>query len=462
MISNNTKRRVLSVFSLVMINVIAVDSLRSLPFSAEYGLSVLVYYALAAVLFFAPIALVAAELATGWPKTGGMYVWVKEAFGKRWGLVTIWLQWIYNIVWYPSILAFLASTVAYMINPQLDDNRWFMLIAVMGSFWLATLANCFGMKLSSWISTFGAIIGTLLPMLFIIVLGGVWLWQGHPSQISFTWQQLHPNLSSINNLAFLLAVLFGLLGMEMSAVHAEEVKNPQRDYPRALVWSTLIILGSLVLSSLAIAIVIPANQISLVSGVIDAFGLFFTTFHMTWMIPIIVVCIIIGGISGVTTWIIGPTKGLLAAAQDGCLPVCLQKTNKHGAPVAVLLLQGVIFSILCSAFILFPTINGSYWFLSALTAQLAMMVYLLMFAAGIRLRYSHPQQERAYRVPGKNLGMWLAAGAGFLTSLFAIALGFIPPTGIVIGSLFKYESLLIIGIVVFTVLPFMLYRRSQK
>jgi len=89
-------KRVLSVFSLVMINVIAVDSLRSLPISAAYGFSIVFYYLLAAILFFVPVALIAAELATAWPETGGLYVWVREAFGRRWGffydLVAVDLQ----------------------------------------------------------------------------------------------------------------------------------------------------------------------------------------------------------------------------------------------------------------------------------------------------------------------------------------------------------------------------------
>ena len=99
-------KKTLSVTSLVMINVIAIDSLRTLPMGAEYGFSLVFYYLLAAITFFMPVALVAAELATGWPETGGVYVWVREAFGKKIGFITIWLQWFYNICWYPTIMAF--------------------------------------------------------------------------------------------------------------------------------------------------------------------------------------------------------------------------------------------------------------------------------------------------------------------------------------------------------------------
>lgn len=453
--------RVLSVFSLVMINVIAVDSLRNLSISAGYGFSIIFYYLLAGVLFFIPVALVAAELATGWPKLGGLYVWVKEAFGAKAGLVTIWLMWVYNIVWYPTILLFLATTAAYFINPALETNKVYLLTTVIGSFWLATIGNCFGMRVSSWISMVGAIFGTLVPMLIIIILGGFWLCTGHTSQIQFNQQSFFPDVANIHHLVFLVAVLFGLIGMEMSAIHADKVENPARDYPKALWWSTILILGSLGLASLAIAIVIPKSEINLVSGLIDAFALFFNTFHMHWMIPIITVMIIIGGISGVATWVIGPTRGLLAAANDGCLPESLTEVNRFGAPVKLLLTQGLIFTLLCFLFLFMPSINSSYWLLSALTAQLALIVYLFMFSAGVKLRYSAKSVKRAFTIPGGNFVMWVIASIGFLTCLAAIALGFLPPEDIDVGNLWFYDGFLVAGIVIFCVAPLFLHRRAQ-
>src|SRR5687768_10340652 len=107
-----TGKKILGTFSLIMINVIAVDSLRSLPFSATYGFSLVFYYLVAAITFFYPVSLVVAELATAWPNKGGIYVWVREAFGERWGFLVIWLQWVYNIAWYPTILSFLAGALA--------------------------------------------------------------------------------------------------------------------------------------------------------------------------------------------------------------------------------------------------------------------------------------------------------------------------------------------------------------
>ncbi|MCL9683733.1 APC family permease [Legionella maioricensis] len=454
----NHSKRVLSVFSLVMINIIAVDSLRTLPISAKLGLSLISYYIIAAFAFFIPVALVAAELATAYPNTGGIYVWVREAFGKRAGFITIWLQWIYNVVWYPTILAFIAATLSYLIAPELSNNKFYLLGTTLGLFWLFTLLNCFGMRISSIVSIIGASIGTVLPMLIIIVLGINWCFQGKTVAVDYSASWL-PDFSSLGNLSLFAAVLFGLIGMEMSAVHAEEVKNPQRDYPKALLYSTLVIISTLSLGSLAIVIVVPNESLSVVSGLIDAYSIFFNSYHMPWMTSVIAVLIIVGGISGVSAWIIGPTKGLLVSARDGSLPARFTRVNKYGAPVTILVTQAIIFSFLSSIFILLDSINAAYWMLSDLSAQMALMVYVIMFAAAIKLRYSKPEQPRGYTIPGGNIVMWLVSGTGIVCCLTAMFVGFIPPTQIPIGNIFFFESFLIGGLTLFVLIPWFLAKK---
>lgn len=441
-----------------MINVIAVDSLRTLPITAKLGLSLVSYYLVAAIAFFIPVALVAAELATAYPNTGGIYIWVREAFGRRAGFITIWLQWIYNVVWYPTILAFIAATIAYLFAPQLANDKFYLLSTIVILFWLFTLLNCLGMKISSIISTIGASIGTLLPMIGIIILGVFWLLQGRPVEVSYpsTW---FPDFSSFGNLSLFSAVLFGLLGMEMSAVHAEEVKNPQRDYPRALLYSTIIIFATLVLGSTAIVLVVPDSKLSVVSGLIDAYAIFFDAYNMPWMTSLIAIFIIIGGISGVSAWIIGPTKGLMVAAQDGSIPQAFARVNRHGAPAIILVIQGVIFTLLSSVFILFDSINAAYWILSAMCAQMALLVYLFMFSAAIKLRYSRPNQPGAYKIPGGKAGMWLVAGVGFICCSVTILIGFVPPTQIPIQNPLFFQAFLVGGLVVFVALPWLLAKK---
>jgi amino acid transporter len=444
-----------------MINVIAVNSLRSLAIGAEYGFSLIAYYVLASVFFFVPSALIAAELATGWPQKGGVYVWVREAFGKKLAFLAIWLQWIYNVVWYPTILAFIAATFAYLIDPALAHNQIFMLIAVLVIYWATTLINCLGMRASSWMSVIGAIFGTLLPICLVIILGLIWLIKGQPLQIEISTKALLPDLTNWGNVGFLTAVLFGLAGMEMSAVHAEEVRNPQRDYPKALFYSTVIIFITLVLGSLAIAMVVPNKQLSLVAGVMDAFAIFLQAYHLSWALPLVALFIVIGGICSVSTWSFGPTKGLLVAAHDGIMPTGLLRVNRFGAPVAILITQAVIFTILCSVFVLFPSVNSSYWILTALTSQLALLFYMLLFTAAIRLRYKYPDQPRAYRLPGGNIWMWLVAGMGILACFITLWLGFLPPAQLQLGKIWVYELMLMGGMLVVSLSGFMITKLGK-
>jgi amino acid transporter len=446
-------KKSLSVVSLVMINVIAIDSLRTLPMGAEYGFSLVFYYLAAAITFFMPVALVSAELATGWPETGGIYGWVREAFGKKIGFMTIWLQWFYNICWYPTIMSFIAATLAYCINPDLINDKTYMLCVITVFFWGSTLINFFGMETSSFLSTIAAIFGTILPMLLITALGMVWIIKGNPINVDFSWRGFIPHTGSINHLVLLSGLMFGLAGMEMSASHAAEVKNPQRDYPRAAAWSGIIILATLVFSSLAIALVVPSHQLNIISGLLQAFVVFFKSFHLDWLTPWIALLMVCGALGGVNAWILGPSKGLLAASRDGCLPEALTKTNKHGVPVTVLLIQGGIFTLLCSVFLLMPSVSSSFWALSAVTSILSFIVYVAIFAAAIRLRYKFPSVKRAFIIPGGIVGLWIVCLMGLTSCVLTGIIGFFPPSQIPVGNVVIYEAIIISGVLLGCLIP---------
>ncbi|MCC5792954.1 MAG: amino acid permease [Legionellaceae bacterium] len=459
-----TSRRALSIFSLVMINVIAVDSLRTLPIGALLGFSLISYYFLAALAFFIPLALVTAELATTLPNTGGIYLWVREAFGTRFAFVTIWLQWIYNIVWYPTILAFISTTLATVFAPDMGTNRYFILITSLVFFWLFTLFNCFGMRISGLISILGATLGTLLPMAGIILVAIIWAACGQPLGIHSS-DSLLPESHSLGNLSLFTQILFGLVGLEMSAVHAEDVRNPQRDYPRALLFSVIIIISALTMASLSVAIILPAGQVSLISGLIDAYHRFFSTYHVPWLSHCVAILIILGGASGVSAWIIGSAKLLLVCARDGTLPHPLARVNRHGMPVPVLVLQGVVFSALCSIFSLMDSIDTAYLILSELSAQMALIVYIMIFLSAIKLRFTYPQLTGSFEVPGGRWGMLAIAGTGLSCCVLAIIIGFIPPAQIQTVSSSLFISILGAGLVGFLIVPFLwlfLFRRTQE
>jgi amino acid transporter len=456
----NKSKSNIGILAVAMMSVAGIFTLRTLPLMAVYGLSSIFYYITAALLFFIPSALICAELATGWSKTGGLYVWVREAFGRRLGFLAIWLEWTNTVISFPATLAFITATIAYAINPALANNKLYMLTLMLILFWGTTLINFLGIKFSSWISNIGLILGTALPCLLIIVLAIDWLITGHHSQISFTAKNVLPNFS-ITRAAFLVGLILGYSGMQITAFHAQEVKDPQRNFPRAMFIAALIILFLSITGSLAIAMVVPQQKISLVTGLMQATVAFFNMYHLSWLVPIIAILTALGTFSMLNIWVIGPCKGLLATANYGDLPKPLQYINKHNAPVILLLLQAIIGTIFSLVYLLMPTINSSYWILVALTSILTLIMCILVFASVIRLRYTQPDVPRAYKIPGGNIGVWIIGGIGILTCAFAFFLGFMPPEQLHHISTKFYESFLIGGVVILVAIPFIKKFKSQ-
>ena len=248
--------------------------------------------------------------------------------------------------------------------------------------------------------------------------------------------------------------MMSFCGIEIATVHANDVNNPQRAFPRALVYSVGIILSTLILGSLAIAVVLPQNEINLVAGIMQAFDAFFTRYHLVWFMPVVAIMLVMGGLGGVSNWIIAPTKGLLVAAQDGNLPPYFERVNQKGAPVVMLIGQAIIVTILSALFLFMPSVNGSYWLLTALAAQLYMLMYILMFVAAVKLRIKAPAHPRAFRIPGGLTGMLIVAGIGMMGVLTTLVVSFMPPDGIDVGSLARYEMTLASGLLLMCSPPF--------
>ena len=456
--SSRPQKRVISVFVLAMINIAAICNIANLPLTAQKGFSLLFLYGVASILFFIPCALISAELATGWPQRGGVYIWVKEALGDKASFVAIWLQWIENVVWYPTILSFIAATFAYVINPSLAENKFYILTVILSVYWTVTFLNLLGMKISGWISSFCVMVGTIIPGSFIILLGISWLILGRTPEISFTLSSLIPNFNSFENFSILAAVLFAFSGLEMSAVHAQEVENPQKNYPKAILLSAIVIFVITSFAALSIAIVVPELNIELASGTIEAFRHFLDAYNLSWAVPVVAVLMVIGSMGMVSTWIVGPSKGLLATAQHGELPPFLQKTNKNRMPTHLLILQGSIVTVLAFVFLYMPNISSAYRLLLLLTSQLYLIMYILMFVSAVILRYKKPDVERAFRVPFKNTGIWIAAGMGLLACIFGLVLGFVPPKEFSHSEATFFVIFLLIGIIIFAGVPLIIHK----
>ncbi|NIA09400.1 MAG: amino acid permease [Nitrospiraceae bacterium] len=447
----------LGVFLLSMIGVAAVLSIRNIPSMAELGPVSIFYWVLAAITILIPVSFISGELSTAWPKNGGFAVWTKEALGERWGFTTSWIYWLANVIWLPTVLSFTAATIAYIFLPSLANNHIYMMGMILIILWGGTFVNFLRVKISGLVSSIGVILGTIIPGVVLIVMGLIWVAAGHPSQIHFSASNMLPNFGHLGTIEFAAAALLSYVGIELLGVYANHVKNPRRTYPRAILIAVSIILFIYIIATLAVAAVVPQAKLSLVAGLMQAFEAFFGQYNMAWIVPSLAALTAIGAIALINTWILGPAKAFGVTAKDGVLPPILQRHNKNEAPVSILVLQAAIGSVLAIPFVLLPSINESYWILTASTTQLYAVVYMLMFASFLRLRYTRPDVPRPYKVPGGKTGMWIVTILGFGGSLFALIIGFFPPSGIGVTTPIIYESFMLISFATYILLPFVIY-----
>ncbi|RZS91636.1 amino acid permease-like protein [Motilibacter rhizosphaerae] len=170
-----------------------------------------------------------------------------------------------------------------------------------------------------------------------------------------------------------------------------------------------------------------------------------------------------GALGGALAWIGGPSRALLVTAEDGALPPFLDRTNRYGAQRNILLVQGAVVTAISVLHLVMDDVSSASFPISALVVSLYIVMYMMLFAAAIRLRHSQPDLPRAYRIAGGTPGMWLVAGTGLLAVGFALVLAFVPPDQLPIGSAGGYVALVAVGTLLFTGLPLVLdrYRRPE-
>ncbi|MDE6766052.1 MAG: amino acid permease [Duncaniella sp.] len=458
----------MGVFTLVIMNIVAVVSLRGLPAEAEYGVSSAFYYILAAVVFLVPVSLVAAELAAMFPyQQGGMFRWIGEAFGDKAGFLGIWLQWIESTIWYPTVLTFGAVSLAFIgmdhiYDTHLAANKFYTIIVVLAIYWLATIISLKGMGWVGKVSKIGGLVGTIIPVGLIVVCAVIYLATGGQSQMDWHGSFI-PDFSNFNNIVLAVSIFLFYAGMEMSGVHVREIKNPTVNYPKAVIIGAIATVAIFILGTYALGVIIPAKDINLVQSLLVGFDNYFSVLHVKWLSPVIAIALAFGVLAGVLTWVAGPSKGILAVGQAGYLPKFFQKTNKNGVQKNILYLQGIVVTVLALLMVVMPSVESFYQILSQLTCILYLIAYLLMFASAIRLRYNMKDAPRPYRLGKSGNGvMWLIAGVGFIGSLLAFIFSFFPPSQIEMGSNAVWFSVLIFGTILFVVLPFIILAFKKK
>ncbi len=460
----STAKGTLTMAAMAILIVTSILSLRGLPSEAKYGVQSVFYYLFAAVVFLLPFSLVCAELASTYTRSGGLYRWVSEAFGPRWGWTAMYLEWQTIVIWFPTVLMFGAASLAYIFWPEsfdqaLASNKIYTLVVALFMYWMATFNAFRGQRSANLLSTYGGLVGTIIPGAVLIVLGIVYLCLGKP--VHLAEEPFFPDFDSMGTVVLAASIFLFYAGMEIQAVHINDMTNPSRDFPRAVFFAIIVIVAVYALGTLVIGLVIPSENIDLLQSLLMAYNGLWDAFGLGWLGNVMALFIMIGVIGQISALVTGPATGLMAVAQSGYLPRSLQTINKNGVNKSILYIEGIFVTILCLVLIVLPTVEAAYQIMSQMATIIYLIMVIMIYAAFIRLRRTSPGRRRGFTVPGGKTGEIIVCTLGILGALLALVLSFLPPSQIAIGSPIVYVGIIAAGVALFVAIPLVVYSRRK-
>jgi len=419
MTADTGHKKTLKQRDLVLFTVSAILLLDTLAAAASVGASSIFWWLFLGVIFFIPFALICAEMGCSYPEQGGIYAWIRDAFGGRWASRATWGYWVNTAVWVPAIYILFAGVFKQIFYPDLSLQGQ---IAIgLALTWIAVGVNIIALDIGKWIPNTGAVLKVLI---FCAVIMGAYLYsQDHGMANPITWQSVKPDWGS--SLQYIPAIIYGMLGFELVSASSDEMKNPKRDVPRAIFISGAIILVLYLFGTLAVLTAIPAADINLVEGLVDTLMLFFGGSDIgkifVWGLAIAAMYTFF---SNGVTWALGCNRAAAEAAAEGELPKIFALTSKtRGTPVGAAVLMGIVSSVVL---ILYGFMSGSnedlFWSLFAFSAVIFLLPYQGMLMAFVRMRLIDPDHVRPYRIPGGNFVAAVLAGTCMLVLALAIVL----------------------------------------
>lgn len=462
-----TTKKSLTLFGFFAMTASMVMAVYEYPTFATSKLHLVFYLLLGGFLWFIPVALCAAEMATvdGWEK-GGVFTWTGKNLGKKYGFANLFFEFFEITVGFVTMIYFILGALSYVFDwPALNSNPMIKFIGVLVIFWILALSQFGGTKYTAKIAKIGFIVGILLPAAILIILALVYIIQGNPIYIS-SKDTFVPDFTKVNTLVVFVSFILSYMGVEASATHANEMDNPKKEYPLAMLLLVIVAIVVSTLGGLAIAAVIPQDQINLSAGVVQTFAVLLGHFtaNNTILVKIIALLLAFGVIAEVSSWVVGPTRGMIIAAEEGAIPKSWAKTNEHDVPVYLVIAQGIIVSI-WDAVLTFGAGGSNLSFLAAmsLTVVIYLSGYILFFVGYIKAILGEGLNG-AYQMPGGKPVKLIVAIVGLATSIFAFFISFVPPTSIAGNAVQSHEYMwmLIISYVISLILPFAIYDLCQK
>jgi amino acid transporter len=443
--------------SMAMLTLGSVGDLGATPATAVLGLASVAIYVLPAIMFLLPASLVSAELASGWP--GGVYNWVSEGISPRMGFVAIWCQFAQTTFYYPALLAYVASTLAYVFAPGLAHNGLYTTVVIIILFWSAVLVSARGVLSTGRLASYGIFIGTLIPGLLLVVLAAIFLLQGNASAAPLNTHHVLPSWHGLSSVVLVVNSFFLYAGVEVNAVHVDELRDAPREFPKATLIAVVLILLVFILPTLAISVAVPAAHISFTAGVMQAFRSLLGHFGLSVLTPIIAVGLVVASLSGLLDWLTGPSTGLLEIARGrGYLPPYFQELNSNGVQLHILVAQGLIITLIGVLYAVVPAVSRAYWVFAALATEVYLIMYVLMFVAAINLRRRQPEHPRGYRAPA----LLAICVTGTLASAVACVIGLLPPSQLGHITTAPYLLALLAATLIVGLLPPLLLHKLRR
>ncbi len=464
----------ISLMALVMMNVTIIGSVANDVQQAYYGLSSVTLFIIGALVFFLPTGLVAAELASGWGQRGGIFRWVGEALGPGLAFTCLLILWFQTSINFGMGVASASATIGFytpdwdwavqfMNNPT---NQIFIILAWLAYYWGLTWISTHGVKAFARLTKYGVIIGTFIPLAFIVIFTVVWLAQGNVSNVTPTPEAFNPFGSgfSLTNLALAAGVFFSFAGIDMNAAHIKQLKKPQKEFPLSIFIAMILTLIIFIAGTVCIAIVTPKQDMNLVYGLYQTYKILGATFNCPWIYVAFVWVGLGASMASLVTNMAGPSFMLGQAGRSGFLPKILQNSNKHGMPSRLMYLQMAFMTLVAFLCFLIPNIEGFVVLITQAITILYMMYYVLMFVSFLKLRHDQPNRPRLFKVPGGSVGAWLVAGVGLAACLFGIVLAIIPPAQVAeeVGSPVTYVVVILAIIAVTFAICFVMYQMSKR
>jgi glutamate:gamma-aminobutyrate antiporter len=464
---NAAKGNSLTLFAFFAMTASMVMTVYEYPTFATSGFNLVFFLLLGGILWFLPVALCAAEMATvdGWQE-GGIFAWVGNTLGERFGFAAIFFQWFQITVGFVTMIYFILGCVSYIFNwNALNNVPVLKFIAVLVVFWGLTLSQLGGTKNTAKIAKAGFILGIAIPAIILFGVSIAYLVQGNPIDVKIGAKYFVPDFSKVNTLVVFVSFILAYMGVEASASHVNELENSKRNYPLAMIILVIVAIILNTIGGLTVAAVIPQGNLNLSSGVVDTFKVLILHFipNGTWIVKLIALLLALGVMGEVSAWVVGPSRGMYIAAQKGILPKSLTKTNKHDVPVNLVFIQGIVVTIWAAVL----TLGGggdNVSFLTAisLTVVIYLVGYLLFFIGYFKLILKDGDLKRSYQVPGGKIFKLIVAACGFLTSIFALIISFFPPSQLVGKSIHEYLTILSVSFVITVLIPFVIYSITCK